>query len=78
MSQYEADIATAGELIKSQGSNWNVDPENVARMKAQNRFRTGLDIANVMIEAIERKLNYGRLNTKKKQPEEYVQSQNLV
>ena len=46
MSQYEADIATAGELIKSQGSNWNVDPENVARMKAQNRFRTGLDIAN--------------------------------
>ena len=46
MSQYQADIAAAGELIKNQGSNWNVDPENVARMKAQNRFRTGLDIAN--------------------------------
>jgi isocitrate lyase len=45
MSQYEADIATAGELIRAQGANWNVDPENVARMKAQNRFRTGLDIA---------------------------------
>jgi isocitrate lyase len=46
MSQYEADIATAGELIKAQGANWNVDPENVARMKAQNRFKTGLDIAS--------------------------------
>jgi isocitrate lyase len=46
MSQYEADIATAGELIQAQGSNWNVDPESVARMKAQNRFRTGLDIAS--------------------------------
>jgi isocitrate lyase len=46
MSQYEADIATAGELIKGQGANWNVEAENVARMKAQNRFRTGLDIAN--------------------------------
>jgi len=46
MSQYQADIAAAGELIQAQGTNWNVDPENVARMKAQNRFRTGLDIAN--------------------------------
>ena len=42
MSQYQADIAAAGELIQAQGSTWNVDPENVARMKAQNRFRTGL------------------------------------
>ncbi|MCP4470302.1 MAG: isocitrate lyase [Gammaproteobacteria bacterium] len=46
MSQYEADIATASELIQAQGANWNIDPENVARMKAQNRFRTGLDIAS--------------------------------
>ena len=46
MSQYQADIAAAGDLIQAQGTNWNVDPENVARMKAQNRFRTGLDIAN--------------------------------
>ena len=45
MSQYQADIAAAGELIQARGSNWNIDPENVARMKAQNRFRTGLDIA---------------------------------
>ena len=46
MSQYQADIATAGELIQAQGANWNVDAENVARMKAQNRFRTGLEIAS--------------------------------
>ncbi len=45
MSQYQTDIVEADELIQAQGTNWNVDPENVARMKAQNRFKTGLDIA---------------------------------
>ncbi len=46
MSQYYDDVANAANLIASQGSAWNaIDPENVARMKAQNRFRTGLDIA---------------------------------
>ncbi len=46
MSQYQTDIAEADELIQVQGASWNVDPENVARMKAQNRFKTGLDIAS--------------------------------
>ena len=46
MSQYSEDIASAANLIAGQGSAWKaIDPENVARMKAQNRFRTGLDIA---------------------------------
>lgn len=46
MSQYFTDVAEAANLIASQGSAWNaIDPENVARMKAQNRFSTGLDIA---------------------------------
>ncbi len=46
MSQYSDDITAAASLIGSQGDAWNaIDPENVARMKAQNRFQTGLDIA---------------------------------
>ena len=45
MSQYQQDIDTVARLIQSHGGNWNVDPENVARMRTQNRFRTGLDIA---------------------------------
>jgi isocitrate lyase len=45
MSQYQADIAAADALIETQGSHWKIDAENVARMKAQNRFTTGLDIA---------------------------------
>ena len=45
MSQYQSDIAAAETLIEAQGEHWKIDPENVARMKAQNRFRTGLDIA---------------------------------
>ena len=45
MSQYQSDIDAAAALIQVQGNHWKIDPENVARMKAQNRFRTGLDIA---------------------------------
>ncbi|MEL7184889.1 MAG: isocitrate lyase [Pseudomonadota bacterium] len=46
MSQYFNDVAEAVSLIASQGSAWSaIDPENVARMKAQNRFQSGLDIA---------------------------------
>jgi isocitrate lyase len=39
------DINDVSRLIAVSGQNWDVDPENVARMRAQNRFRTGLDIA---------------------------------
>jgi len=45
MSQYAADIAEAEKLIAASGATWDVNPESVARMKAQNRFKTGLDIA---------------------------------
>ncbi len=46
MSQYKSDINSAAHLIASQGSSWEaIDPESVARMKAQNQFQTGLDIA---------------------------------
>lgn len=46
MSIYQSDIDTLARLCRQQNGRWaNVDPENVARMRAQNRFRTGLDIA---------------------------------
>ena len=46
MSQYFDDISATADLIANHGSAWDaIDPESVARMKAQNRFQTGLDIA---------------------------------
>ena len=46
MSQYTQDIDAAAGLISNHGSSWDaISPESVARMKAQNRFKTGLDIA---------------------------------
>ena len=46
MSQYQDDIQAVANLKAAQGSAWDaIDPESAARMKAQNRFQTGLDIA---------------------------------
>jgi isocitrate lyase len=43
---YSQNIAAAADLIKSHNGTWDgISAEAVARMKAQNRFRTGLDIA---------------------------------
>ncbi|MBT8081087.1 MAG: isocitrate lyase [Gammaproteobacteria bacterium] len=46
MSRYSDEITSAANLIADQGDAWAaIDPEAVARMKIQNRFNTGLDIA---------------------------------
>jgi isocitrate lyase len=46
MSKYQDDIAEIASLRSEQGSAWdNINPEYAARMRAQNRFKTGLDIA---------------------------------
>ncbi|MEE9313454.1 MAG: isocitrate lyase [Rhizobiaceae bacterium] len=43
---YSEDIQAIGDLVKANGSSWDaISPEYVARMRAQNRFKTGLDIA---------------------------------
>ncbi|MEM8749034.1 MAG: isocitrate lyase [Pseudomonadota bacterium] len=43
---YTEEISSAQRLIDSQGNPWSsIDAESVARMRAQNRFQTGLDIA---------------------------------
>ena len=46
MSQYQQDIQSAAALKDSHGSSWNaINAESVARMRAQNKFKNGLDIA---------------------------------
>ncbi len=46
MSNYEKDIAELASVVKANGSSWDaISPEYAARMRAQNRFQTGLDIA---------------------------------
>ena len=46
MTQYKQDIQTAANLCAQNGDSWNaINPESVARMRAQNRFQTGIDIA---------------------------------
>ena len=46
MSKYSEDIATLEGVCNAAGSSWDaINPESAARMRAQNRFSTGLDIA---------------------------------
>ncbi|MEP1445715.1 MAG: isocitrate lyase [Paraglaciecola sp.] len=46
MSQYQNDVKQIAELKSTKSGTWNaIDPDYAARMKAQNRFKTGLDIA---------------------------------
>ncbi len=44
-SAYRQHVAEAGSLIEARGTWTGIDAEYVARMRLQNRFRTGLDIA---------------------------------
>lgn len=46
MSNYNNDIDATATLIAQHGTPWAaINPEYAARMRAQNRFKTGLDIA---------------------------------
>ncbi len=46
MSNYSNDIDAITNLCNTNGEAWNsISPEYAARMRAQNRFKTGLDIA---------------------------------
>jgi isocitrate lyase len=46
MSQYTNDIDALTALRQQQGAAWEaINPEYAARMRAQNKFKTGLDIA---------------------------------
>ncbi|MFC6440722.1 isocitrate lyase [Bowmanella sp. JS7-9] len=45
MSSYQQDIEAISQLRKERDAWHAINPEYAARMKAQNRFKTGLDIA---------------------------------
>ena len=46
MMSYQSHVSETQSLIRSQNGTWDgIDAEAVARMRLQNRFRTGLDIA---------------------------------
>ena len=46
MTNYNENIRNIQDLIKGYNGTWDgIDAEAVARMRAQNRFHTGLDIA---------------------------------
>ncbi|SDN73904.1 isocitrate lyase [Cryobacterium flavum] len=46
MTEYQKDIEDIEALKQQVGSSWDaINPESVARMRAQNRFKTGLEIA---------------------------------
>ncbi|MDE1907631.1 MAG: isocitrate lyase, partial [Rhodospirillales bacterium] len=43
---YQDSLRSTSDLIAAKGSTWEgVSPEAVSRMRLQNRFQTGLDIA---------------------------------
>ncbi|VTZ28255.1 isocitrate lyase [Methylocella tundrae] len=45
-NEYQSHIAQMKQLIERQNGTWSgINPESVARMRLQNRFQTGLDIA---------------------------------
>ena len=45
-SHYQDQTTSVAKLVESKKGTWDaINPESVARMRLQNRFRTGLDIA---------------------------------
>ena len=55
MSKYREEIASLEGVRNAAGSSWNaISPESAARMRMQNRFRTGLDIARYTADIMRR------------------------
>ena len=55
MSDYQSAIDAVKAIKEKAGSSWDaIDPVSVARMRAQNRFKTGLDIAQYTADIMRR------------------------
>jgi isocitrate lyase len=55
MSKYLDDVASLEGVCKAAGSSWDaISPESAARMRAQNRFKTGLEIAQYTADIMRR------------------------
>lgn len=58
MTQYQDDIDAIRALKEAHGPAWRgIDPESAARMRAQNRFRTGLEIAQYTADIMRRDMD---------------------
>jgi isocitrate/methylisocitrate lyase len=58
MSTFQQDIDAVAGLRAEHGSAWDaINPESAARMKAQNRFKTGLDIAKYTAAIMRKDMN---------------------
>ncbi|MCK7596854.1 isocitrate lyase [Microbulbifer sp. CAU 1566] len=66
MSTYTKDIEAAAKLCEANGSSWDaINPESVARMRAQNKFKTGLDIAKYTADIMRKDMeNYDKDSSK--------------
>ncbi len=54
-ASYDDHLGHAGKLIAAQGGTWDgISADAVARMRLQNRFRTGLDIARYTAKIMRR------------------------
>ena len=54
---YQSNLAEVADLVRDQGGAWDgISAEAVARMRLQNRFRTGLDIARYTAGIVRRDL----------------------
>ena len=55
MSKYSDEIASLQGVCNAAGSSWDaINPESAARMRMQNRFKTGLDIAQYTADIMRR------------------------
>ena len=55
MLKYREEIAKLERVCGAAGSSWNaINPESAARMRLQNRFKTGLDIAQYTADIMRR------------------------
>jgi len=55
MSKYREEIASLEGVCNAAGNSWNaISPESAARMRLQNRFRTGLEIAQYTADVMRR------------------------
>ena len=55
MSNYQSAIEAVKAIKEKAGSSWDaINPESIARMRAQNKFKTGLDIAQYTADIMRR------------------------
>ena len=58
MRKYSEEIAELGNVCTGAGDAWSsINPESAARMRLQNRFRTGLDIARYTADIMRRDMD---------------------